>query len=147
MESPSLTPLLSAVHLRLRVHKVVLIGDITSVSLSIQVDEKDRNALSFFDDMEVKNLLIFRWCRVIFRAGQSLFILSGILQHHIGMYAEIDPVFAEKIFKGFYVDDLVTGSQNFAEAFILYEKAMKEWKVEDFEWESGRATTASCLKE
>ena len=143
---PSLTPLLFDVLLRLRIHKVVLIGDIKSAFLSIEVDERDRNALRFFwldclEDKDVKNPVIFRSCRVIFGAGPSPFILSGVLQHHIKQYAEQDPVFADKLLKGFYVDDLVTGMQSIEEAFALYEKTMTRMKEGGFwmrKWKSNK---------
>ena len=45
---PSLTALLFEVLLRLRIHKVVLIGDIKTSFLSIEVDKEDRDVLKVF---------------------------------------------------------------------------------------------------
>jgi len=129
--------LLCDVLLRLRIHKVVLVGDINLAFLSIEVDERDRNALRYFwldclEDKDVKNPVIFRSRTVIFGAGPSPFILSGVLQHHIKQYAEQDLVFADKLLKGFYVYDLVTGTQSLEEAFAFYEKTMSRIKEGGF---------------
>ena len=141
---PSLTPLLYDVLLRFRCHKVVLIGDIRKAFLSIEVQEKDRDALRFFwvenlEDKTIDNPVVFRSCRVIFGAGPSPFILSGVLQHHIQRYAKEDPEFAEKLKKGYYVDDLITGCEDVQEAFQLYEKTMHRMKEGGFlmrKWKS-----------
>ena len=143
---PALPPLLFDIRLRLQIRKVVLIGDIKYAFLSIEVDERDRDALRFFwldclENKDVENPVICRSCRVIFGAGPSPFILSGVLQHHLKQYAEQDPVFEDKLLNRFYVDDLVTGTLSKEEAFALYEKTitiMKEGGLWMQTWKSSK---------
>ena len=75
---PLLTPLMYNVILRFRVYKVVLIGDIRTAFLQIEVDFWVEDITA--EKPEVKE---YRFCRVLFGAGPSLFLLNGVLRHHL----------------------------------------------------------------
>ena len=123
---PPLAPLLFDVLLRLRTYKVVLIGDIQQAFLNIEVAKEDRDAMRFlwYSDICTRDGIIdvYRFCRVIFGAGPSPFLLNGTLRHHIEKYEKEDPEFVRKLVESFYVDDLATGSHSECDAFHLHQK-------------------------
>ena len=142
---PALAPMLYDVLIRLREHKVLLIGYIKKAFLQIEIDVEDRNSLRF---LGVKDILaqqpeieVYQFCRVIFGAGQSPFLLNATLRHHLQKYEEEDPGFARKVKDSLYIDDLVTGTSTVEEAFSLFKKAkdrlkaggfhMHKWKTND----------------
>ena len=65
---------------------------------------------------------VYHFCKVIFGAGPSPFLLNGTLRHHIEKYEKEDPEFVRKLVESFYVDDLATGSHSKCDAFHLYQK-------------------------
>ena len=102
--------------LKIREHKVVLFGDIKQEFLNIEVATDDRDAMHFLwvdnvldDDLHV---VPNRFNRVIFGAGPSPFLLTGMIRHHSSKYSEVDPNFVEKVKNGFFVDDLASGANS-----------------------------------
>ena len=53
-----------------------------------------------------KGIIRYRFTRVIFGVTSSQFLLNGTVQTHAKKYENIDPEFARKVKKDFYVDDL-----------------------------------------
>ena len=76
---------------------------------------------------------------MIFGAGHSPFLLTGMMRHHFAKYSEVDLDFMEKVKNGFFVDDLTSGAKTADEAFELYLKTkgrmaeggfiMRKWKT------------------
>jgi hypothetical protein len=110
---PSLMPLLFDILLRFRENSVVLIGDIEKAFLNVEVDKEDRDYLRFLWVKDVVSgdldIVVYRFCRVVFGLNASPFLLNATLRHHIEQSAESDPTFVQKMKDGFYVDDLVSG--------------------------------------
>ena len=69
------------------------------------------------------SIVVYRFCRVVFRLNASPFLLKGTIRHHLDSFALKDPDFVEQMVEGFYVDDLVTGERTAGKAFTLFEKA------------------------
>ena len=88
---PPLASLLFDVLLRLRTYKVVVIRDI----FNTEVAKEDRDAMRFlwYSEICVRDGIIdvYRFCRVIFGAGRSPFLLNGTFRHHIEKYEKEDP--------------------------------------------------------
>ena len=124
---PSLTPLLFDILVRFRENSVVLIGDIEKAFLNVEVDKEDRDYLRFLWVKDVVSgnfeVVVYRFCRVVFGLNASPFLLNATLRHHIEQYSESDPVFVKKMKDRFYVDDLVAGGKATNEVKDLYEKA------------------------
>ena len=57
----------------------------------------------------------------MFGVSSSPFLLNATVKHHINQYKEEDPSFVETIRNSIYVDDLISGGENFDETFKLYE--------------------------
>lgn len=79
---PSLSPLIFDTLRRFRVVNVAIVGDISKVSLNIEVDEADRDCLRFLwvkdttsPDPEID---VYRFNRVVFGANSSPFLLNAL---------------------------------------------------------------------
>ena len=124
---PSLTPLLFDILLRFRENPIVLIGDIEKAFLNVEVASQDRDYLRFLwpKDPVSGNLdvVVYRFCRVVFGLNASPFLLNATLRYHIEQFKETDPDFVQKLKDGFYVDDLVSGGKTTQEVKDLYDKA------------------------
>ncbi|XP_068686960.1 uncharacterized protein [Montipora foliosa] len=125
---PSLTPTIFKILLRFRERKIALVGDIEKAFLNIKVQEQDRNVLRFLwiDSLEKDDpeLVLYRFCRVVFGVNSSPFLLNATLRHHISQYS-LDAEFVENLLNSFYVDDLVSGERNLERCLLLYEKSKK----------------------
>ena len=140
---PSLTPLIFDILLRFRDARVALVGDIAKAFLNIEVNPADRDCLRFLwlNDIntEKPEVIVLRFNSVVFGVNCSPFILNAVLRHHLSSFQESDPDFVTQMSQSFYVDDLVTGSPNVAEAYSLFCKAkermmkggfaLRKWKT------------------
>ena len=66
-----------------------------------------------------------RFCRVIFGATCSQYLLTSIIQRHRGNYKSLNPEFCRKVKLHFYDDDLNTGVRDVDSGILLYRN-MKE---------------------
>ena len=142
---PSLNPLLFEILVRFRENRVALVEDIEKAFLNISVDESDRDCLRFLwvDDVSDSNsnVVVYRFCRVVFGLNASPFLLNGTIRHHLATFAEADPKFVRKMAESFYVDDMISGDSTTDGAFDLYSKAkvrmanggfrLRKWKTND----------------
>ena len=125
-KGPCLTPLLYDVLLRFRIHPVAIIADIEKAYLQIGIKENHRDFLrclwyrNVFAD--VPEIVKLRFCRVIFGAAPSQFLLNGSVKKHVNKYEKIDPLFTEKVRKSFYVDDLCSGTKDVSTGYTFYKK-------------------------
>ena len=113
---PPMMPLMYDVLLRLRCYNPALIGDIQKAFLSIEVEESDRDLIRFIS-----------------------FLLYATIKYHVEKYREKDPDFSDKMKSGFFVDDLVTGTDSVEEAFALYQKTQNRMAEGEFQmrkWKS-----------
>ena len=121
---PPLTAGIADILMRFRAHKVGLVADIQKAFLNIEVDEQQRDLMRFLwvDDIssEDPNILIYRFCRVIFGMNCSPFLLNATLKHHVTKYYDNDPVLARNTLEGLYVDDWTSGGEDDDEAYALY---------------------------
>ena len=144
---PSLTPLIFDILLRFRDARVALVGDIAKAFLNIEVNAKDRDCLRFLwlNDIsaEKPEIIVLKFNSVVFGVNSSPFILNAVLRHHLSTFQESDPDFVTQMSQSFFVDDLVTGCPNAAEAYSLFCKArermmkggfsLRKWKTNNAE--------------
>lgn len=123
---PAQSPKIFEILLRFRERKVAVVADVEKAFLNIGIDKEDRDVLRFLwiDDLEKEDpeLVIYRFCRVVFGVNASPFLLNATLQRHINHY-RADDTFVENLLQSFYVDDLVSGERDEEEAFWLYKKS------------------------
>ena len=122
---PPLQPLIFDILLRNRMKKCCIIGDIRKSFLQIKIDPEDRYALRllWYDNLEERNILTYRFTRGIFGSGPSPspYILGATLQKHISQYAERYPDTVEELLKSTYVDDVQSGGDD-EEQFLKFKR-------------------------
>ena len=123
--SPPLTAGIADILMRFRAHKVGLVADIAKAFLNIEVDKQQRDLMRFLwiDDInsEDPNIVIYRFCRVIFGMNCSPFLLNATLKHHVTKYYALEPVLAQNTLEVLYVDDWTSGGKNDDEVYALYK--------------------------
>ncbi|GFY28622.1 uncharacterized protein TNCV_4150531 [Trichonephila clavipes] len=98
-------------------------------------------------------LQVYRFNRVNFGVSSSPFLLAATIRHHIEKYKHEFPDTVELLDRNFYVDDLISGSNEFEEALQTSRRAknimeaagmdlrkwitndanlMEQWKKENF---------------
>ena len=119
---PPLTAGIADILMRFRAHKVGLVADIEKAFLNIEVD-KQRDLMRFLwiDDInkENPNIVICRFCRVIFGMNCSPFLLNATLKYHVAKYCA--SVLAQNTLEGLYVDDWTSGGENDDGVYTLFQ--------------------------
>ena len=87
---PNLIQRLQNILLTLRSHKIAFTADIEKAFLQIELNIQDRDATRFLWLKDVDksannpdNLVVYRFCRVLFRAAPSPYLLNATIQHHL----------------------------------------------------------------
>ena len=125
-KGPCLTPKLYDLLVKFRLYPVALVADIEKAYLQILIDERDRDFMRFlwYDDVFATkpNIVKLRFCRVIFGATCSQYLLNAMLHNHAMKFENVDPDLSRKIRSHFYVDDLSTGVNSTEQGINLYKK-------------------------
>mgnify|MGYP001795543526 FL=1 len=105
---------------------MALVADIEKAYLQILIDERDRDFMRFlwYDDVFATkpNTVKLRFCRVIFGATCSQYLLNATLHNHAMKFENVDPDLSRKIRSHFYVDDWSTGVNSTEQVINLYKK-------------------------
>ena len=121
--------------MRFRDHKVGLVADIQKAFLNIEVDEQQRDLMRFLwvdgINSEDPNIVIYRFCRVIFGMNCSPFLLNATIKHHVTKYYEHDPDLARNTLDGLYVDDWTSGGEDDDEASLFTTQGTPASQPED----------------
>ncbi|XP_064469857.1 uncharacterized protein LOC135384591 [Ornithodoros turicata] len=114
--------------LTFRNHPVALTADIRKAYLQILIRPEDRDALRFLRVSDLPSasnpyppLQEWRMTRVPFGAASSPFLLAATLQHHFRSVSHRYPATAARLSTSCYVDDLVVGCRDVAEAQTFYK--------------------------
>ena len=86
-------------------------------------------------------VLVYRFCRVVFGLNASPVLLNDTIRHHLSKYNQEDPEFVQVMTESFYVDDLVFGGNTDMEAYRLYTKSKKRLTEGGFKlwkWKTNR---------
>ena len=85
-----LNPLLYTILIRFRENKVALVADIEKAFLNVEVNKKDRDCLRFLWVNDIlnddRNVIVYRFCRVVFGLNSSPFLLNATWRHHVSKY-------------------------------------------------------------
>ena len=96
--------------LRFRENRAVLVGEIEKAFLNVEVDVQDRDCLRFLwmeKPPDLSRIVVYRFCRVVFRVNASPFLLNATIRQHLKKYEECDPEFVQKLKDSFHLDDFV----------------------------------------
>ena len=99
--------------------------------LNVSVHPRDRDYLRllWIDDTTSgrPKLQVYRFSRVTFGVSSSPFLLNATIRHHLTS-AEIPREFAERVLKGLYVDDFVSGDDSDNSVLEMYENLKSSFK-------------------
>ena len=117
-----------------RTYPVGVAADIKQAFLQIRVKESERNALKFHwqpsIDAEVET---YRFTRVLFGLASSPFLLGGVIESHLDAWSMRYPEEVARLRRSFYVDDLLSGGNDVAQAQARKERAIEIMKDATFE--------------
>ena len=124
---PSLQPLLVGNMLRNRLRWFCITGDIQKAFLHIRLAEQDKDAqrILWYNNLEERSIVDYRFTRVIFGATSSPYILEATLQKHVTKYQSEYPVTVQSLLRDTYVDDIQGGGETEKEAVIFKEESTK----------------------
>ncbi|XP_028405809.1 uncharacterized protein LOC114528390 [Dendronephthya gigantea] len=134
--------------LRNRLKPILLAGDIKQAFLQIVIRENERDAMRFLwiNDLQCKEMVVYRMTRAMFGLGPSPFLLGGTLNVHLEKYAEHYPQCVEELSEGTYVDDINIGGDKVEETVVLKEQAKEILSEGSFvlhKWHSNAAELES----
>ena len=77
----------------------------------------------WLDDIfkDISEVTRYKFCRVIFRANCSQYLLSSVVRFHASKYKNVDKKFSEKVAKSFYVDDFNSTAKDISEGIEIYK--------------------------
>ena len=142
---PALQNLLWSVLIRTRFKPIALCEHLQKAFLQTRIKADNRDALWFhwIKERDPNQIETLRFTRLVFALVQSLFILGGTLQEHLGSYIEKYPVEVAEIKDDLYVDDLISGGNNFEEVASLKDIPIEIFNQAGFKfhkWHSNVST-------
>ena len=121
---PNLIQNLEGTLAKFRLHKVAFTADIEKAFLQIELNKEDRAATRFLWLRDInkpanspENIITYRFCRVLFGAAPSPFLLNATVQYHLNKEAN---AIATDLQQSIYMDNVVSGTNTEAEAFQYY---------------------------
>ena len=110
--------------LTFRSHKIAFTADIEKAFLQIELKIQGRDATRFLWLKDVDkpannpdNLVVYRFCRVLFGAAPSPYLLNATIQHHL---IKQDDWISEDLQRSIYMDNVITGTDTEPEALQYY---------------------------
>ncbi|XP_049302016.1 uncharacterized protein LOC125775435 isoform X1 [Bactrocera dorsalis] len=125
-EGPTIQEELYSTLLRFRLHKYALTADITKMYRQIIMHEEDRNCqLIVWREHPSEQIQIFRLNTVTYGTAPAPFLATRCLQMLSDANTMKYPLGSLAIKRDFYVDDLLTGSENFESLDLLRSEVIK----------------------
>ncbi|GFW39947.1 uncharacterized protein TNCV_5116301 [Trichonephila clavipes] len=139
----NLNPNLLDILINFRLNAIAFCSDIKQAFLQICLADEHKDAVRFLwsDDEPCvhkrSKLQVYRFNRVNFGVSSSPFLLAATIRHHIEKYKHEFPDTVELLDKNFYVDDLISGGNEFEEALQTSRRAKILWKLLEWTSENG----------
>ncbi|GFW35498.1 integrase catalytic domain-containing protein [Trichonephila clavipes] len=102
-----------------RLNAIAFCSDIKQAFLQIRLAHEHKDAVRFLWSNDepcvhkMPKLQVYRLYRVNFGVSSSLFLLAATIRHHIEKYKHEFPDTVELLDKNFYVDDLISGGNEY----------------------------------
>ena len=117
--------------LRFRLYEKVLISDIEKAFLTVRIDKSDRDAcrILWLKDHHKPptpdNILVLRFCAVLFGLICSPYLLAATIRHHLKNYPDMQVDLKEELLRNLYVDNACVGAATTEEVLAKYN-SLKE---------------------
>ncbi|XP_054746940.1 uncharacterized protein LOC129252836 [Anastrepha obliqua] len=126
MVGPTIQEELYSTLLRFRLHKYAFTADITKMYRQILMHEEDKNfQLVMWRRHPSEPLQIFRLNTVTYGTAPAPFLATRCLQMLSDANTHMYPLGSKAIKRDFYVDDLLTGSDNFESLDLIRSEVVK----------------------
>ncbi|XP_054745963.1 uncharacterized protein LOC129250358 [Anastrepha obliqua] len=126
MVGPTIQEELYSTLLRFRLHKYAFTADITKMYRQILMHEEDKNfQLVVWRRHPSEPLQIFRLNTVTYGTAPAPFLATRCLQMLSDANTHMYPLGSKAITRDFYVDDLLTGSDNFESLDLIRSEVVK----------------------
>ena len=124
-KGPSLQPLLFDILLRNRLRNNCITGDLKKAFLQVRVNEEHRDAqrMLWYNNLEERKIVEYRFTRVIFGAAPSPYILGATLQRHVKQFQDEYPETTKALLEDTYVDDVQSGGDSISELETFKKQA------------------------
>ncbi|GFS79029.1 uncharacterized protein TNCV_4342491 [Trichonephila clavipes] len=125
----NLNPNLLDILINFRLNTIAFCSDIKQAFLQICLANEHKDAVRFLwsDDEPCVHkrpkLQVYRFNRVNFGVSSSPFLLATTISHHFDKYKHEFPHTVELLDRNFYVDDLISGGNEFEEALLTSRRA------------------------
>ena len=153
-KGPNLTPLIFDVLLKFRTHKIGITSDIEKAFHQIIINPEDRDMLRmlWYENINLtpKEIVQYRFCRLVFGLTPSPVILRGVIRHHLLQYRGSHTQVAQFLLDTLYVDDLPGGATDDKNGFEFYQQAKEIMKIGGFnlrKWRSNSHTLQQQISE
>ena len=155
---PALQPLLFDIVVRNRMNWYCVTGYIQKAFLQIKVDEEDRDAQRtlWYNNLTDRQIVEYRFTRVIFGATPSPYVLGSTLQKHVKQFNKEYPETAKALLEDTYVDDVQSGGDSIAELQRFKDKTTKimgkggftlhKWHSNAKVWKTAQPTSLHLTK-
>ena len=140
---PNLMQDLTGILLKFRTHKKAFSADIEKAFLQIELNSLDRDATRFLWLKDINqpvdsksNLEAYRFCRVLFGATPSPFLLNATIQYHL---SQKDNWVARDLMENMYMDNVITGTDcdnKSLECYSLSRRYLQEAGMNLRQWTS-----------
>ena len=135
-KGPNLTPLIFNVLLKFRTNKIGITSDVEKAFHQIIINPEDRDMLRMLWFANInsteREIVQYRFCRLVFGLTPSPAILRGVIQHHLLQYKESHTPIAQVLLDTLYVDDLPGGAADNKNGFKFYQQAKEIMKKGGF---------------
>ena len=143
---PNLMQDLTGILLKFRTHRIAFTADIEKAFLQIELNHQDRDPTRFLwlkdIDKSVNttgNLEAYRFCRVLFGAAPSPFLLNATIRYHLNRK---DSWVVKDLLEKMYMDNVVTGTdcdEKALEYYSLSRSYLQEAGMNLRQWTSNSA--------
>lgn len=120
----------------------------------VGIKPEDRDMLRFLwfeDPFAIKpEIADYRFSRLVFGLQPSPSILGSTIAHHLRLYKQSEPEMAALLEKSLYVDDLITGEEDYESAFAVYKKSKQIMSQGGFnlrKWSSNSRELKKAIEE
>ena len=120
---PNLLSKIFDVLLRFRLNRIGILADIKQAFLNVGIADEHKDFLRFLWLDSDNKIVVYRFLRVVFGITSSPFLLNCTIRHHLEKFLGTSlAAVVEKVMEDFYVDDLVSGCDNFENGKEFYNK-------------------------
>ncbi|XP_077270667.1 uncharacterized protein LOC143901909 [Temnothorax americanus] len=143
---------LASILLRFRIHKVVLVADITKMYRQVRLHpSQTRLHRIFWRKDNNSNIEVYEAMTVTYGTAAAAFVATNTIKHHAKQRTQQYPLGSLCVIRDFYVDDMLTGAETIEDALEIRDQTIQLLREASFElrWISGNQALigmSQCLR-